>query len=361
MSVSRTEALGQLLMVGLSEERWTSTLERHLLSIKPGGILFSPRQLRKPDSTAELLKNAARTLPAACFLALEEEGGPVNPLKAFFPPLPSPRAVARRGISATERLGELIGAGLALLGFNTDLAPLLDLETPPSEKRLGGRLFGSDPHQVAQSGKSIVKGLERHGIISCAKYFPGLGAADTGSGPGPPLVGKSMTELWREDLVPYRELLQQLPLVTVGHGAYKAYDFDVPQPAALSENVVEGLLRIKVCFSRVAVADDLDTPEISHSVELGEAAVRSVNAGCDLLLTGFREKSAEECLAGLRKGIESGKILPHRVEQALARLRRAKNGISSPDGKISAAAFSKVARKFEEFSKEILAPERQIA
>jgi len=361
MSVSRTEALGQLLMVGLSEERWTSTLERHLLSIKPGGILFSPRQLRKPDSTAELLKNAARTLPAACFLALEEEGGPVNPLKAFFPPLPSPRAVARRGISATERLGELIGAGLALLGFNTDLAPLLDLETPPSEKRLGGRLFGSDPHQVAQSGKSIVKGLERHGIISCAKYFPGLGAADTGSGPGPPLVGKSMTELWREDLVPYRELLQQLPLVTVGHGAYKAYDFDVPQPAALSENVVEGLLRIKVCFSRVAVADDLDTPEISHSVELGEAAVRSVNAGCDLLLTGFREKSAEECLAGLRKGIESGKILPHRVEQALARLRRAKNGISSPDGKISAAAFSKVARTFEEFSKEILAPERQIA
>src|SRR5437667_42826 len=187
MSVSRTEALGQLLMVGLSEERWTSTLERHLLSIKPGGILFSPRQLRKPDSTAELLKNAARTLPAACFLALEEAGGP-----------------------------------------------------------------------------------------------------------GPPLVGKSMTELWREDLVPYRELLQQLPLVTVGHGAYKAYDFDVPQPAALSENVVEGLLRIKVCFSRVAVADDLDTPEISHSVDIGEAAVPSVNAGCDLLLTGVREKSAEE-------------------------------------------------------------------
>src|SRR2546422_5903152 len=76
MSVSRTEPLGQLLMVGLSEERWTSTLERHLLSIKPGGILLSPRQLRKPDSAAELLKNAARTLPAACFLALEEEGGP---------------------------------------------------------------------------------------------------------------------------------------------------------------------------------------------------------------------------------------------------------------------------------------------
>jgi hypothetical protein len=71
MSVSRTEPLGQLLMVGLSEERWTSTLERHLLSIKPGGILLSPRQLRKPDSTADLLKNATRTLPAACFLALE--------------------------------------------------------------------------------------------------------------------------------------------------------------------------------------------------------------------------------------------------------------------------------------------------
>src|SRR5713226_3125791 len=123
MSVSRTEPLGQLLMVGLSEERWTSTLERHLLSIKPGGILLSSHQLRKPESAAELLKNAARTLPGACFLALVEEGGPVNPLKAFFPPLPSPRAVAQSGISATQRRGLRSRNRRESLGFNTDLAP----------------------------------------------------------------------------------------------------------------------------------------------------------------------------------------------------------------------------------------------
>lgn len=161
-----------------------------------------------------------------------------------------------------------------------------------------------------------------------------------------------MAELWREDLVPYRKLLGQLPLVLVSHGTYKAYDFDHPRSATLSLNVVEGLLRVKLGYRGVAVADGLETAAIRPSLNLAEAALQSIMAGCDLLLVSPREESIEAILAGLKKGLESGELPAARLEQAVERMRRAKKGLAPPKGKISKAAWDKLAQQFENFRKE---------
>src|SRR5712692_9654186 len=125
MNASRTGSLGQLLILRLEECQWTASLERLLQRYGPAGVFLS--KLRSPDLTAGLLARIACTLDAPPLLWLEEEGGSVDPLRAFLPPLPSPRAVAEQGRSTVERLGELVGAGMRLFGFNTDGAPLLDL------------------------------------------------------------------------------------------------------------------------------------------------------------------------------------------------------------------------------------------
>ncbi len=361
MNLSRADALGQLLMAELADDHWTSTLERFLRLVNPGGILLSARHLRTRESTAELLRKIALALPVPPFLALEEEGGAIDPLQALFPPLPSPRAAARKGVSAAARLGELAGAGLKLLGFNTNLAPLLDVPTPSPEARDITRAFSTDAREVARCGEAFSRGLERHKVLPCAKFFPGLDGSKTRGDSELPLVGKTMAELWHEDLIPYRQLLPRLPLVIVGHGAYKAYDFDYSRPAVLSENIVEGLLRVKLAYRGVAVADDLDTEGIRRMVEVGEAAVRSVRAGCDLLLVGCGLKSIEKTLAGLKKGVDSGKLQTRRVEQALARLRWVKKSLAPPSGKISKSACHQLTRQLEDFSKECRPLEQKIA
>jgi beta-N-acetylhexosaminidase len=367
MSISRVESLGQLLMIGLGEDRWSGAEERLLRRLCPGGILLSARHLRRREFTPEFLRKLWLALPAPPFLALEEEGGAVDPLEAFLPPLPAPFVAAQKGVSATRRLGELAGAGLRLLGFNTNLAPRLDLSTFSSKNSLSTRAFSSDPHEMARCGAAFVEGLEQHRVLPCAKYFLGGASATQGRGK-PPVIGKTMAALWRADLIPYRTLLPRLPLVLVSRGAYKAFDYDLPRPASLSENVLEGLLRLKLAYRGVAVADDLDAVVGSRpaclsgpSRDLGEAAVRSVKAGCDLLLLGGGRKSAQQALAALNKAIETGTLSTCRTEQALARLRFAKKGLVPPTGKISHRTLLELARQFEDFSEKCRSPEQKIA
>ncbi len=360
MRAFRTDLLGQLLAVRLDGDLGKTSVERMVRAFHPGGILLSSQNLRSPQSTAELLSKIARALDIPPFLAIEEEGGAIDPLREFFPPLPSPRAAAEKGAAAVARLGELAGLGCQFLGFNTNLAPLLDLVSPDPEPVLGTRTFSSDAHVVARCGKAFIHGLWRHKILACGKHFPGLGSVRVDGLSDPPIIGKPMAALWSEDLIPYRELLTQLPLVMISRVSYKAYDFDVPRCAMLSANVAEGLLRVKLGYRGVAVAGDLETEARRQGLDLSEAAVQSVNAGCDLLLL-RSEESIEGIFVGLKNGVESGKLSTRRLEQALKRIRMAKRDLAQPSGKVSKNVFDRLTRKFENFAKEFQPQERKIA
>jgi len=362
--------LGQLLLLKLNEQRWSSSLERFLNRLLPGGILLGAPLTSEAESLHEFLLKLARAAPAVPFLAIEEEGGALDPLRAFLPPLPSPRAAAEMGLAAVTRLGELVGAALQLLGFSTDLAPGLDLaaserrgcepvENPcrgtarraPTGETAETRAFSPDPQQVAKCGAAFLRGLERHNLLACGRHFPGLGTAQYSSPTEPPVVSKSMAELWREDLVPYRTLLPRLPLVLVSTAAYKAFDFDLLQSAGLSPRVVEGLLRVKLGYNGVAIACGLESEAVRGTLPLGEAAVHALRAGCDVLLL-EKAEAAEVVHQALREAVESGRLANPRVEQALKRIRLAKKGLKPPSGRLSRRSLDRLVREFTEFSSD---------
>jgi beta-N-acetylhexosaminidase len=360
MGAAPADDLGQLVMIGLDEPRWTNSCERFLSRCRPGGVLLSTRLPESPHPTAEWLRKTTLAVGFLPFLTLEEEGGKVDPLHGPFPPMASARAAARKNPSAVARVGDLVGAALKLLGFNTIFAPVLDLSTSFSEPRFGTRTFSSDAAYVARCGDAFLRGLRQHNILACGKHFPGVGGAQGGSDSKLPIVGKSMAQLWREDLVPFRQLLPQLPMVLVSQATYKAYDYDLPCSAGLSAKIVEGLLRIRLCYRGLAVAEKIEMEAVHGTLDLAEAAAKSVNAGCDLLLV-RGEKNTESILAGLKKGVESGKLQPDRLQQALKRIRNAKKGLALPDGRVSAKAFDQLTSRFENFAKECRPEERKIA
>lgn len=353
MSVSGPSVLGQLLIVKLEESRWSAALERMLGRYRPVGVFLA--RLQTPESAADLAARITRALDAPPLLWLEEQGGSTGSLGVFLPSLPSRFALAERGASAGERLGELIGAAMALIGFNTNCAPTLDLA---SRDQRGNRTttltFGPDPQQVARAAGAFVRGLTKQRILACAKYFPGASSA---GGRRPPaehgVVGKPMTRLWHEDLVPYRELLAGLPLVMVSNAAYKAYDFDILRPAAESTSILQGLLRLKLRYTGLAVADLTSTPESGYALELANRVVRSIAAGCDLAIVPEDEKGLAATQAALESASQSGKFRAGRIDETFRRLRSARKLIARPMGRISKVGIERLTREFEEFGRSI--------
>jgi beta-N-acetylhexosaminidase len=362
MSSSRASSLGQLLIVGLDDRRWSSTLERMLRTLQPSGVLLLPGSLRTPGQTADLLSRIARVCDSPPLLAITEEGGSVNPFGAFLPPLPAPRVLAQCGPNGVKRFGELIGSALRLLGFNLNFGPRLDLANPHVEPDLDVQTFGPDPLQVAQCGKAFIEGLRRHRILACGKHFPGRGTPEYDEN-GAPVVGKSMVELWREDLLPFRKLLPHLPLLKLSNISYKAYDFDAPQPAARSAKVVHDLLRVKLRYRGSAVADLLELIEEAsrHMSPRGvfgmsfEAFADSIRAGCDLQIVKSGERSTDAVLDRIHRAVESGALGQERVGNALRRIRTTKKGLKRPSGKLSARRFDALARGIEEFNQFVQA------
>jgi len=376
-------ALGQLLLIELDDSVWSGRLERWLRRQRPGGIIFPPVRPRSAEDCAGLLARITATLGFLPFLVLEEDGRRESLLRYLLSPLPSPRAAAQVGEPVVGRLGDLVGAGMKLLGFNTNLAPILDL-TPFSEAVLGSRAFGGDAQEVARCARAFVRGLAIHRVLACGKHFPGLGGGRLSAGFSLPVVDKTMAQLWRQDLVPYRELVGELPFVMLSHGVYKAYDLDVPRPAAASSGVVEGLLRVKLGYGGLAIADfrrplstggppddgasggslvasaksqhtgdtptRRDGPAALLGADLGDAAAQALIAGCDILLT--TAEGAGKVLAGLRRALDLGRLSMQRVDQSLERVARTRRRLAPPSGRISKAAVDQLAKRFQRFSRE---------
>ena len=119
----------------------------------------------------------------------------------------------------------------------------------------------------------------------------------------------------------------------------------------LSEKIVEGLFRLKLGYRGVAIASDLDAGAGLLWPQLGEAAVQSINAGCDMLIVAHPEISMDTVLAALRRGVESGRIARERFTQALERIRHSQAGVARPTGKVSRTQLERLAREFEDFAK----------
>jgi beta-N-acetylhexosaminidase len=228
---------------------------------------------------------------------------------------------------------------------------LLELGTPAAESVSMARAFSPDPQQVAKCGAAFLRGLERHNALACGKHFPGIASAQSSSATQPPAVSKSMAELWREDLVPYRTLLPRFSLVLLSTAAYKAYDFDCLQSAGLSHRIVEGLLRVKLGYKGVAIAYGLETEAVRGTLDLGEAAVQALRAGCDMLLL-QKAEAAEVVRQALSAARESGKLAGPRIEQALKRIQFVKKNLKPPAGGVSRRSLDRVIREFMDFSRE---------
>jgi beta-N-acetylhexosaminidase len=307
---------GRLLMVGLPGPELDDALEARLREIGPGGAILFARNLVSPAQTQRLLARLRTVLPPPSLLAVDQEGGRVSRLEPWIGPTPTAAALARAGEVATREFAGATGALLRALGFNLDFAPVVDLCEPDVANGIGNRSFGTDPQLVSQLAGAFLDALQAAGIAGCLKHFPGLGPTAVDSHVELPTSQRTRRELERLDLHPFARLAGRAACVMVGHGHYPALDDRGKWPATLSRPVVSHWLRSRLGFRGLVVSDDLEMGAVASLDREGQAAVSSVEAGCDLLLYCRRLELAETAAVALAERAAADSAFGERLEDA---------------------------------------------
>lgn len=306
MTASLRHAAGSLLIVGLSGIELTNLERSWLKLLRPGGIILFRRNIQDRRQARELLQQATSLCAAHSFRCVDVEGGSVDRLRDALAPMPSAQAVAvaarggewnmrpptlsqgtrKNGAPSRSELvkdhGELIAQGAKSFGFNTTLAPVLDLALPESAAVLGTRAAAATPDGVVEYARGFLSGLAAHSVVGCGKHFPGLGGGTLDSHLETPSIHRNWRTLWNADLVPYRALSKELPMVMVSHAAFPETR-GKNRPASASPFWITTVLRKRIGYRGLILSDDLEMGGILNSMPIEDAAIMAIRAGMDLL------------------------------------------------------------------------------
>ena len=312
MTTSLRRAAGSLLVVGLSGTELTSLERAWLRLVRPAGVILFRRNISDPQQTRALLDEATGLGAEHGLRCVDVEGGTVDRLRDALAPLPSAQAVAKADESPTHSQktrmdgaharvpapmsqmrdmghaqfarehGELVGRAVKAFGFNTTLAPVLDLALPDSSMVMGTRAAAATAAGVVDYAHGFLRGLAAQGVVGCGKHFPGLGGGTRDSHLETPAILRSGDDLWREDLEPYRALRDELPMVMVNHAAYPATP-SKSEPASVSPYWITTMLRKRIGYRGIVFSDDLEMGGILKFMSMEAAVIAAVRAGMDLM------------------------------------------------------------------------------
>ena len=332
-NMDMSDAVGQLLMVGIPHPTLDSETRDTLHDLKPGGVILFARNYTNPETLQALCTDLHSLQPdnPIC-IALDHEGGRVHRLAPPFTHFPPALRLGETDSSQLAyEVGCALGHELRSVGIDLDFAPVLDVFTNPHNTVIGDRAFGSDPQRVARLGCALTRGLRQAGIIPCGKHFPGHGATMVDSHEDLPRDEREKDRIENVDLVPFQAAIaEQIELIMTAHVVYPAYDPE--QPASLSSIVMHNLLRQDLGFQGLIVSDDLEMGAITRHSSVGDATVQALGAGADLVLicqSLERACSAREaCLRALRLGTLSAT----RLQESRQRLLQLKQRFAARSG-----------------------------
>lgn len=301
--------------------RWDATrgyeadravIERGLALGVGGFILFGGESEAVRQLTKELRQRS--TVPLLIAADLERGAGQQFEGATGLPPLAA--IASLNDADAVRRAARLTAREARTLGVTWDYAPVVDVDLRADNPILGTRGLGSDPHKVARLAVEWIQSCQGEGVLACAKHFPGHGRTGTDSHIELPVVEASRRELLEADLVPFRAAIDAgVASVMTAHVAYPALD-PSGAPATMSREILQWLLRQQLKFDGLIVSDALIMEGARAGCGEEEAAVRALNAGCDLLL---HPGDLERVAKALQRAMEDHALDQGRVQQSLRR------------------------------------------
>lgn len=326
--MTQDEKIGQMMIVGLDGSEISETAKAMIATYHVGGFVFYKDNIKDSRQLIELTNslkaaNAATGAPPL-WLSVDEEGGRVTRMPPELVKVPAAEKIGKAdNPELAQNIGQTLGKGLTALGMNMNFAPVLDVNSNPNNPVIGDRSYDSRPERVAAIGIQVMKGLQKSQVIPVVKHFPGHGDTTVDSHIGLPVVNHDMDRLRALELKPFAEAVHSgAEAVMVGHMLLPKLDKEAP--ASLSRPVVTDLLRKELGFTGVVITDDLTMGAIIKQYNIGQAAVRSVDAGSDVLLVGHGFDEAKHVYDAVQQAVRDGILTMEQIDQSVARILRLK-------------------------------------
>jgi beta-N-acetylhexosaminidase len=328
--------IGQLLMIGFNGQSLGEGLEEALTAIKPGGLIVFGRNIKTARQISDLNLNAQRiaiqSSGTPLLIAVDQEGGNVVRLKTRVP-LPSALAFGDlNDTSVTERAGEATGLLLKTLGFNMNLAPVLDVGDPNRKTFIGTRAFGSDPDLVAKNAIRFASGLQKTGILPTAKHFPGHSDLAEDTHLAAPAKTASYEQLRKNDLAPYYQMTKESTLpwaVMVAHIAYPSLD-PSGLPASLSKKILGDHLRKRIGFDGIILTDDIEMAGAVTVSDVAERALLALEAGADMIMVAWNKRLQARVTDAIYHAVKDGRLNEAKIDESVRRILLAKRQFAQP-------------------------------
>jgi beta-N-acetylhexosaminidase len=326
MPLASSRQIGQLLIGSFAGPTLPAELRSLAREFGLGGAILFSRNVEAPEQVAEVaweIEALDSHLPA--WVSVDQEGGRVARLKEPFTRWPPMAVLGRAGSEAlAERFGRALARELAAVGVTLDFAPVLDIHTNPKNPVIGDRALAERAEDVARLGRAVIRALQGEGVAACGKHFPGHGDTSTDSHHELPLVEHQPDRLAAVEFVPFRAAIDEgVGFIMSAHVFVPA--LDEAQPATLSRRVIQHTLRDELGFGGVILSDDLEMKAITARTPVPDATVQAIVAGCDAVLICSGDVDVQAAaLEALVRAVETGQLPAARLDDALMRLRRAK-------------------------------------
>lgn len=338
-SMDLRQKAAQVLLLTVDGTSLSPSTEALLTEGPPAGVLLlSPNVSNASQLTAftQALQQAAVAggSPVGLFIAVDQEGGPVQRIRDGVPAVPAARSLGDG--SSTDEAGRLAAEtadGLLALGVNMNLAPVADV-VGDKASFLYRRTYAGEPLKVAGFVSAVIEAFVRQGLISVAKHFPGHGSASGDTHAARVISDAAPADFEAVHLPPFRAAIEAgVEGVMMAHVVATAYDPE--RPSSQSNAVVEGLLREKLGFTGLVITDDLrmsGTATGTGAPTPGETAIASLEAGCDLLIFTGPTADQRDMWEAIVAAVESGRLPISRLDQAVLRVLHVKirHGIAAP-------------------------------
>ncbi|MBY0314165.1 MAG: glycoside hydrolase family 3 protein [Bdellovibrionales bacterium] len=333
--MSVQQKVGQLFVFGFKGDKLTPELKKSITSLKPGGFIVFGRNIKSLSQIAKLnadlqLTSLSQNNPAL-FLAVDQEGGAVTRIKTS-PPLPSAYTIGGTNEpTLAYQAGKVTGEMLGVLGFNMNLAPVLDMTDDKLDSFISARSFSASPSQISSMGLAFAQGLAESKILPVAKHFPGHGPIALDTHQVTPSRSMSLGSLMNSELIPFTDFAaSSMPSgVMVAHIVFPDID-PSNSPATYSKKLVNDILLDQLKFKGLVMTDDIEMQGAAALQRIEDRAVAAFLTGNDLIMVGWTPSMQKRAVQGVLAAVKSGKISRARLDHSVKKILAVKEKLVPP-------------------------------
>ena len=296
-----------------------------------GGVILFDKNIKNPKQLQKLISKLKKLSKNRLLVTVDEEGGSVSRVGKVkgFVKTPSAKEIGSKSEKDARVYYAKMAKMLSDLGINCNLAPSVDLAVNPENRVIvkNRRSYSKEPEIVSWYASIFMDEMQKKGVLSVIKHFPGHGSSFGDSHEGFVDVSDSWT---KKELIPFEKLIKNgiVEMIMTAHIYNK--NIDAIFPATLSHKTNYDMLRMHLGSKGVLISDDLQMGAISKNYTLKQTLKLAINSGVDLLLFAnqiSRPLKIEEIISCVVKLVESGEIDIKMIEDANKRIDKLKRGL----------------------------------